>query len=68
MSSFKTPHHFYLFSMQNGKKKMGYGPDPEAAYEYLRLRLTPKEMEGIDKGQYIRFQQRDLQRYAKELG
>ncbi len=68
MSSFKTPHHFYLFSMRNGKRKMAYGPDPETAYENLKLRLTPREMEGIDRDKYIRIQQRELQKFAKELG
>ncbi len=68
MSSFNQPHHFYLFTMRNGKKKLAYGPSPEAAYEYLKLRLTPKEMEGISKDQYIRIPQRDLQKYAKDLG
>src|SRR5512142_908714 len=24
MSSFNNPHHFYLFAMKNGKKKLGY--------------------------------------------
>lgn len=68
MSSFTEPHHLYLFSMKNGKKKLAYGPNPEAAYEYLHLRLTSKEMEGIDRAGYIRIPQRELQKYAKELG
>jgi hypothetical protein len=36
MSSFNNPHHFYLFDMLNGKKKLGYGTTPEDAYENLR--------------------------------
>jgi hypothetical protein len=68
MSSFNHPHYFYLFAMKNGKKKLGYGGSPEEAYENLKLRLTPKEMEQIIPDQYIRFPQRDLQKYIHELG
>ncbi len=68
MSSFRNPHHFYLFAMKNGKKKLGYGPSPTQAYENLRLRLSPKEMALILEGDYLRIPQRDLQKYARELG
>lgn len=68
MSSFSNPHHFYLFAMKNGKKKLGYGPCPEQAFENLRLRLSPKEMEGILRDRCVRIPQRDLQKYAKQLG
>lgn len=68
MSSFNNPHHFYLFEMQNGKKKLGYGTTPEDAYENLRLRLTDEEMRLIDKAQWIKIQQRDLQKHVEELG
>lgn len=68
MSSFNNPHHFYLFAMKNGKKKIGYGGSPEEAYENLRLRLTPKEMELIIKDQYVRIVQRELQKHVHELG
>lgn len=68
MSSFNNPHHFYLFAMKNGKKKLGYGATPEDAYENLRLRLSPKEMEQIAKDQFIRITQRQLQAHARELG
>ena len=54
--------------MKNGKKKLAYGTTPEDAYENLKLRLTPKEMEQIIPDQYIRFTQRDLQKYVRELG
>ncbi len=68
MSSFNNPHHFYLFAMKNGKKKLGYGPSPEQAYENLKLRLTPQELQDVFKEQYTRIPQRDLQKYARELG
>ncbi len=68
MSSFNNPHHFYLFEMKNGKKKLGYGPSPEEAYENLRLRLTDAEMQVIDKERYLKIPQRDLQKHVKELG
>ncbi len=54
--------------MKSGKKKLGYGPSPEAAFENLKLRLTPREMEGIIRGDFIKIPQRDLQKYARELG
>jgi hypothetical protein len=68
MSSFNNPHHFYLFAMKNGKKKLGYGGTPEEAYENLRLRLAPKEMEQIVKDQAQRITQRELHKHVKELG
>ncbi|MGE5262278.1 MAG: hypothetical protein ACM3S0_02760 [Acidobacteriota bacterium] len=68
MSSFNNPHHFYLFAMKNGKRKLGYGPSPEAAFENLKLRLTPKEIEGIVRGEFIKIPQKDLQKFARELG
>jgi hypothetical protein len=68
MSSFNNPHHFYLFTLKSGKKKLGYGGTPEAAYENLKLRLSPKEMEQVIKEQRVRIVQRDLQKYARDLG
>jgi hypothetical protein len=68
MSSFNNPHHFFLFAMKNGKKKLGYGTTAEDAYNNLRLRLTLKEMELIVKDQYLRFPQRELQKHVHELG
>ncbi len=68
MSSFNNPHHFYLFAMKNGKKKLGYGTTPEDAYENLRLRLTNEEMMLIDKAQWTKIPQRDLQKHVEELG
>jgi hypothetical protein len=68
MSSFNNPHHFYLFAMANGKRKLGYGPDPATAYENLKLRLTPREMEGIRPDQFVKIPQRELQKHARELG
>jgi hypothetical protein len=68
MSSFNRPHHLYLFGMQNGKKKLAYGPSPEEAYENLKLRLTAAEMQGILKDQYLQITQRELHQHARELG
>ena len=68
MSSFNHPHYFFLFAMQNGKKKLGYGGSPEEAYENLKLRLTPKELVQVVKENPIRIGQRELQKYARELG
>jgi hypothetical protein len=68
MSSFNNPHHFYLFAMKNGRKKLAYGASPEDAYEILRLRLAPEEIEDIIKDQYIKISQRKLRQYIHELG
>ncbi len=68
MGSFNNPHHFFLFAMKNGKKKLAYGTTAEDAYESLKLRLTPQEMELVIKEQFIRFPQRELQKHIHELG
>jgi hypothetical protein len=68
MSSFNNPHHLYLFAMTNGKKKIGYGPSPEEAYENLRIRLTGQEMTAILKDRVERIVQRDLHKHVRELG
>jgi hypothetical protein len=68
MSSFNNPHHFYLFDMKNGKKKLGYGGSAEEAFDNLKLRLTPKEMELVIKDQCVRIVQRELQKHVHELG
>ncbi len=68
MSSFNNPHHFYLFDMKNGKKKLGYGTTPDDAYDNLRLRLTDEEMTLIDGAQWEKIPQRDLQKHVDELG
>lgn len=68
MSSFNHPHYFFLFGMKNGKKKLGYGGSAKEAYENLKLRLTPKEMAQVIQENPVRIVQRDLQKYARELG
>jgi hypothetical protein len=68
MSSFNNPHHFYLFAMKNGKKKLGYGTDPDDAYNNLKLRLSPKEMDAIIQDQVVMIPQRELQKHARALG
>ena len=64
----KPPHHYYQFEMFNEKRKISYGPDPQAAYEVLRLRLTHPEMEQVRPDRYRRIAQRDLPRIGRELG
>jgi hypothetical protein len=68
MSSFKNPHHLYLFAMRNGKKKLAYGPTPEEAYEALKLRLTAAEMRAIRPDEYQVITQRELHAHVHELG
>jgi hypothetical protein len=68
MSSFNNPHHFYVFDLKNGKKKLAYGSSPEDAYEILRHRLTPEEMEQIVPDQCTKISQRRIRQYIHELG
>lgn len=59
---------FFLFNMTNGKKKLGFGDDPQDALDILAMRLTPEEMDLIIKDEYIKIPQRDLQKVVHELG
>ncbi len=68
MSSFNNPHHFYVFAMKNGKKKLAYGASPEDAYQILSLRLAPNEMSEIIKDQYAKVSQRKLRQIIYQLG
>jgi hypothetical protein len=58
----------YLFALRNGKRKLAYGESPEDALEILSVRLTPEEMAEIVRDDYIKINQRELQKYVKELG
>ena len=68
MSSFSNPHYMYLFALRNGKRKLAYGESPEDALEILRVRLTDDEMAQIAPDDYIKINQRELQKYVKDLG
>lgn len=58
----------YLFSMDDGKKKLAYGRSPEDAIEILRMRLTPEEMERIVLNDFTRIHHADLRKYVGRLG
>jgi hypothetical protein len=68
MSSFSNPHYMYLFEMKNGKKKLAYGQSPEDALSILAMRLSEAEMAQINREQYLKIRQRELQQYVPELG
>ncbi len=68
MSSFSNPHYMYLFEMKNGKKKLAYGQSPDDALDILAMRLSAEEMALINREQYLKIKQRELQRYVPELG
>ena len=68
MSSFTTPHFFYLFDLKNGRKKLAYGASPEDAYEGLRLRLTEAEMEPVLKDSARKITQREIRDIIGDLG
>ena len=68
MSSFDHPHFLYLFAMKSGWRKLAYGGSPAEAYENLKLRLTPAEMEAIFPDQYQKITQREIRGHLHELG
>ncbi len=68
MSSFSHPHHMYLFALRNGKRKLAYGESPEDALDILSIRLSESEMADIVRDDYVKINQRDLQKYVGELG
>jgi hypothetical protein len=68
MSSFSNPHYMYLFEMKNGKKKLAYGQSPDDALNILAMRLSVEEMAQINREQYLKIKQRELQQYVPELG
>jgi hypothetical protein len=68
VSSFSNPHHIYLFSLKNGKKKLAYGQSPQDALEILDVRLSKQEMANIIADEYKKIPQRDLSKYVDELG
>jgi hypothetical protein len=68
MSSFSHPHHMYLFALRNGKRKLAYGESPEDALEILSIRLSPEEMAEIVRDDYLKINQRELQKHISELG
>lgn len=62
------PHYFYLFEMRNGKKKLAWGPTPEAALETLLQRSSEDALNDVIADRYEKIQQRDLAKYARDLG
>jgi len=58
----------YLFAMKDGKRKLAYGQSPDDALEILSIRLTPEEMSQILRDDYVRINQRELQKHVNELG
>lgn len=68
MSSFSNPHYMYLFDLKNGKKKLAYGESPQDALKIMRVRLSEAEVAEIIPDQYIKINQRQLQKYVHNLG
>jgi hypothetical protein len=58
----------YLFALRNGRRKLAYGESPEDALAILSVRLAPEEMAEIVREDYVKINQRELQKYVKELG
>jgi hypothetical protein len=55
-------------SLSERQRKLAYGESPEDALEILSIRLTPEEMAEILRDDYIKINQRQLQKYVTELG
>lgn len=68
MSSFTTPHYMYLFEMTTGKQKLAYGASPEDALAILEMRLTPEEMDLVQRDQFKRIPQREMLKHIDNLG
>ena len=67
MSSFKHPHHMYLFALRGGGKKLTYGRDPADALAVLSLRLTPEERALIIDDDFVQIRQREMRKYIHLL-
>jgi len=67
MSSFRHPHHLYLFSLRGGGKKLAWGRDPEDALEALFIRLTAEERADVIRDDHIKIRQREMRDYVHLL-
>ncbi len=63
----RSHHYFYLFAMKNGRKKLGYGTSPEDALSVLSYWHTDDEMAEIINDDYIRLNQREMNKYTHQL-
>jgi len=68
LSTFETPTYFYVFDMDNGKKKLAYGASPEDAIGILRMRLSAEEMAHVFLDKFVRVPQRAIRQYIDNLG
>lgn len=64
----RTRNTWYLFSMNNGRKKLAYGQSPEDALEVLKFRLTEAQMGEIRPDRYETIHPRRLQAHLDQLG
>ncbi len=61
-------NRFYLFDLDNGKSKLGYGCSPQDALATLEARLGTDGMRSIRRDSYRVVKQRDLQSHVTNLG
>jgi len=61
-------HRIYLFTLKNGKKRIGYGDDPEHARRVLSYRMTSAEMDEMTDDPPETIRQQELQQHVHELG
>ena len=59
---------FYLFSLRNGKRRIGYGPNVEEALDVLRLRMSAEEMAEMLPDEPKQIRQQDIRDHIHELG
>ncbi|MFH1155147.1 MAG: hypothetical protein V1793_15145 [Pseudomonadota bacterium] len=68
MSSLNAPTKFYLFDLDNGKKKLAWGQSPGEALKILSYRLNQEEMAQINVKRFKVIKQRNLQDVKGQLG
>lgn len=61
-------HRIYLFRLQNGKRRLGYGESAEHARRILSYRLTSQEMSEMTDEPPEPIRQQDLQAWVRTLG
>ena len=68
MSSFIEPTNIYVFTLLNGKKKLAYGKNVDDAYNIMKSRLFPEEMEQIIKESAEPINPTKISNYIESLG
>jgi anaerobic magnesium-protoporphyrin IX monomethyl ester cyclase len=60
-------HQFFVFTLKNGKKRIGWGTSPEDALKIMGYRLTEEELNEILPSDPIRISQTQVPDYIDQL-